>query len=100
MVAYVIVFRDRTRDQEQLDLYSQKAPAVSKNYPVTILSYRSRHEVVEGPAIEAAAILEFPSFEEAKAWYDSPGYQEALKHRLLGGDHRAVIIDGGRPKPG
>ncbi len=40
------------------------------------------------------AILEFPTFEEAKTWYDSPAYREAREHRLKGADYHAVIVEG------
>jgi len=40
------------------------------------------------------AILEFPTFEEAKSWYDNPAYREARQHRLRGGDYRGVIVEG------
>jgi uncharacterized protein (DUF1330 family) len=32
--------------------------------------------------------------EEAKAWYDSPAYQQARLHRRLGGDYRVFILEG------
>ncbi|MNG40076.1 hypothetical protein D3C84_1285070 [compost metagenome] len=50
--------------------------------------------MIEGPAVEGAAILEFPSFEEAKTWYYSPAYQDAVKHRLQGGTYRGIIVEG------
>ncbi len=40
------------------------------------------------------AIVEFPSFDEAKAWYDSPAYREAREHRFKGADYRVVIVQG------
>jgi uncharacterized protein (DUF1330 family) len=43
---------------------------------------------------EGMAILEFPTFEEAKAWYLSPAYQEASKHRFQGGDYRFILVEG------
>ena len=52
------------------------------------------HEVLEGPEIEGLVILEFPSLEEAKAWYDSPAYREVREHRFRGSDYRAVIVEG------
>jgi hypothetical protein len=36
----------------------------------------------------------FPSFDEAKAWYDSPAYREVREHRFRGADYRAVIVEG------
>ena len=50
--------------------------------------------MLEGPAIEGAVILEFPNFEAAKTYYESPAYQEAVRHRFLGADYRAFIVEG------
>jgi len=94
MVAYVVFMREKTHDPELLALYSPKAKAASKGHPMTIRAFHGRHEVLEGPEIEAMSILEFPSLEAAKAWYTSPDYQEALPLRLKGGDYRCVLIDG------
>ncbi len=44
--------------------------------------------------MEGVVILQFPTFEEAKAWYDSPAYREAREHRFAGADYRAVIVEG------
>jgi uncharacterized protein (DUF1330 family) len=30
----------------------------------------------------------------ARAWYDSPAYQAAVKHRFLGADYRVFITEG------
>jgi Domain of unknown function (DUF1330) len=38
-------------------------------------------------------ILEFPTFDEAKAWHDSPAYR-VREHRYKGADYRAVIVQG------
>jgi uncharacterized protein (DUF1330 family) len=35
-------------------------------------------------AVEGVVILEFPTFEEAKAWYDSPAYRKVREHRYKG----------------
>jgi uncharacterized protein (DUF1330 family) len=94
MVAYVVVMRERTTDPGQTALYLPKARAASAGHPMTIRALHGRHQVLEGPDIEAVSILEFPSFEAAQAWYTSPAYQEALPLRLKGGDYRALIIEG------
>jgi uncharacterized protein (DUF1330 family) len=39
-------------------------------------------------------ILEFPTFEEAQAWYDSPEYADARQHRLKGADYKFKIEEG------
>ena len=40
------------------------------------------------------AIIELPTFEAAKAWYESPAYQQASEHRWKGGDYNIVIVEG------
>jgi uncharacterized protein (DUF1330 family) len=39
-------------------------------------------------------IIEFPSMEDAKAWYESPEYQEILPIRLNFGKDNMVIVEG------
>jgi uncharacterized protein (DUF1330 family) len=77
MPAYVVITKTRTRDQGQLDLYAQMAPAFMAGHAATFLARFGRCEVKEGAAAEGVAVIEFPTFEAAKAWYESPAYQEA-----------------------
>ena len=42
-------------------------------------------------------IVEFPTMEQAKAFYNSPEYQEARSHRLGAADFNMVIVDGVPP---
>ena len=76
MVAYIVFTRERTRDQAELDTYSKKVSATLTGHAVTTRAYYGRQEVLEGAAVEGVVILEFPTFEEAKAWYDSPAYRK------------------------
>jgi uncharacterized protein (DUF1330 family) len=94
MPAYIIFIRKHTHTPAELETYAQKAPASLAGRPVTIHALYGRHEVIEGAQIEGAAILEFPSFDEAKRWYDSPAYREARQHRLRGADYSGIIVDG------
>ena len=94
MTAYVVVVRERTRDPSELAAYAPKARAASTGHALSVLAFRGRHRVLEGPQVESVAILEFPTFEEAERWYDSPAYQDALAHRLRGAEYRAVIVEG------
>lgn len=40
------------------------------------------------------SILEFPTFEDAAAWFDSAEYQEALAHLLKGAEYRMYLVEG------
>lgn len=94
MSAYVVFIREKTLNPDELKAYSALAPAGLVGHPVTPLAVYGQHEVLEGPEIEGMAILEFPSISEAKAWYNSPAYREALRHRLQGGEYRGIIVEG------
>ena len=44
--------------------------------------------------VEGVVIASFPTFEEAKAWYESPAYNEAREHRFRGAEYRGLIVEG------
>ena len=94
MPAYIVFTRIRTRDSAELGLYAKQAPAFMAGHTVKRLANFGRCEVMEGPGVEGVAILEFESVAAAKAWYGSPAYQEASRHRYQGGDYSAVIVEG------
>jgi uncharacterized protein (DUF1330 family) len=91
MIAYAVVTREKTRDASELNRYKQLAPRSFKEYPATIRAIHGRTEVLEGSAAEDIVILEFPTYEDAKAWYQSSTYQAASKHRHQGGDYRFIL---------
>jgi uncharacterized protein (DUF1330 family) len=94
MATYIVFTRERTRDAAELETYSQQVGGALTGHPVTVLAAYGRQEVLEGPEVEGVVILEFPSFDEAKAWYDSPAYRKVREHRFRGADYRAVIVEG------
>ena len=94
MPAYVVVTREKTRNAAELEQYKQLAPPSFKEYPAIVRAIHGRTEVFEGSAAEEIIILEFPTYEEAKAWYHSSAYQEASKHRHQGGDYRFILTEG------
>ncbi|TVY07517.1 DUF1330 domain-containing protein [Paenibacillus cremeus] len=94
MSAYVIFIREKTTNIEELEIYASKAPSGLAGHSLKPLVMYGTHEVIEGPDVEGAAVLEFPGIEEARAWYYSPAYQDAVKHRLKGGTYRGMIVEG------
>src|SRR6266436_3645976 len=91
---YMVFTRHSTRDPKELETYSKMAPATLEGHPVSVRVAYGHHEVVEGPEIEGMVILEFPTIEAAKAWYDSASYREAREHRFKGAEYSAVIVQG------
>jgi uncharacterized protein (DUF1330 family) len=93
MTAYVVFIKEKTLDQQELDTYAQKMPAMLKGLPVNFLSAYGRMEVLEGNAPEGVVLVSFPTFEEASAWYHSDAYQTVARHRHNGATSRGFIIE-------
>jgi uncharacterized protein (DUF1330 family) len=97
MAAYVVFTRIRTDNDEELKIYAGLAVPTLQNHPVKPLAFYGTLDVLEGPALEGAVVLEFPSSEAARAWYNSKEYQKALPHRKAGADYSVFIVDGVTP---
>jgi uncharacterized protein (DUF1330 family) len=94
MAAYIIFIKEKTLDQAELDIYSSLFPAAVEGLNFKPLTAYGQKKVVEGPEIEGAVILEFPSFQEAEEFYYSERYQEVVQHRFKGAVYTAVIVEG------
>ena len=96
MPAYLIVCRDSpVRDEASFAEYQRRNretnPAEFKITPLVV--YGAVHGL-EGQAPDGVVMLQFPTVEDATAWYNSPGYQAALPHRLSSADYRTIIVEG------
>lgn len=94
MKAYMVYVRDRILDRSEMTLYEDRAAAASGGRAMTPLAYYGAVETLEGPAVNGAVIVQFPSMAEARAAYNDPRYQEALQHRLKGAEYRVFITEG------
>jgi uncharacterized protein (DUF1330 family) len=94
MSAYAIFTRVRTFDPVELQTYNDAVAETLQGHNVKLLARYGRKEVLEGAEHEGIVILEFPTMEEAKAWYESPAYQKVRVHRYNSAEYRAVIVEG------
>ena len=94
MSAYAIFIKNSTIDPEELKTYGQKAAGARGDHPITPLAFYGALEVLEGDAAEGVVLLQFPDMDAAKAWYDSPAYQDAKQHRLKAADYRVILAQG------
>lgn len=79
---YIIVEMDIT-NLEQYKQYMADAPASVKAFGGEYLVRGGRSETLEGQwQPHRIAMLRFPSFEKAKAFYEDAQYQETRKKRL------------------
>ena len=81
MLAYVVA-NVRVENMERYAEYVAQLPATVEQYGGRFLARAGRAQRLEG-AVEPArfVILEFPSYEQAKAWYDSEEYRPLLELR-------------------
>ena len=97
MVAYVINDMEVT-DPKLLDEYKKLSPATVAQYGGRFLARGGRTETVEGAwAPKRLVILEFPSFDQAKAWVNSAEYAPARRLRQRGSRSNIVIVEGAPP---
>ena len=95
MPAYLIVLRESPiRDADALAEYQRRSRELTGDFKLKPLVVYGAKDVLQGAAPDGVVVLEFPNFEQAKAWYNSPGYQAILPYRLKSADYRDFIVDG------
>jgi len=95
MAVYMLFIREEpVRDQAEMDLYRRMNQQNPRDPNLTPLVVYGAIEAVEGNAPDGMILLKFPTIEDAKAWYNSPGYQAAVPHRLKAADYRSFIVQG------
>jgi uncharacterized protein (DUF1330 family) len=94
MSAYIVFFKESTHDQSEVDNYLANVGKSFEGHSAKILAAYGPQQVLEGPEPEGVVVIEFPTMDEARAWYDSPAYQAAAKHRFNGATFRVVLIEG------
>jgi uncharacterized protein (DUF1330 family) len=94
-VAYLIVEMNIS-DPEQYKEYMARAPAAVKAAGGEYLVRGGRHEALEGDwQPHRVAMLRFPSYEQAKAFYDGELYTRARGHRAGATEYfNMVLVEG------
>jgi uncharacterized protein (DUF1330 family) len=80
---------------EQMTGYRDKALASIKAFDGKLVAATNNIECREGDWRPARIVMiEFPSMENARAWYESPEYQQVLPIRLSANKDNMVIFEG------
>lgn len=93
--AYLIVEMNIT-DMEQYKQYMAQAPAHVKAFGGEYVVRGGRHEALEGDwQPHRVALIRFPSYEQAKAFYDDGNYKDVRKLRLGATEYfNMVLVEG------
>jgi uncharacterized protein (DUF1330 family) len=94
MAAYLIA-RLSVRDPVAYSQYAARTPALIAQYGGRFLVRGGQTETLEGePCTERVVIVEFPSMEVARAFYNSPKYQEAKGFRTPVSEAEFLLVQG------
>jgi uncharacterized protein (DUF1330 family) len=94
MPAFVIV-EIEVHDPEAYETYRKLVPASLDTYGGRFIARGGAIENLEGEwAPERIVVLEFPSLERARQWWDSPEYREAKAIRMRAARTRMIATDG------
>ena len=96
MAAYVIVDLEITDPEPYRDEYQRRVPATIAQYGGRFLVRGGAHETLEGDRPpKRLVVIEFPSVEQARAWYASPEYQALVPIRArYTRTHFFTVMDG------
>jgi uncharacterized protein (DUF1330 family) len=100
MPAYWLA-RSRIDDWPQYKKYTDRVPGILAKYHGKVLARGGKFRIMEGPEnFGRFVVIEFPTFEQAVACFESPEYQEAAGFRRAGGGIvENVIVEGGEFTP-
>ena len=75
--------------------YSTMVPATIRQYGGRFLVRGGNSQVLEGDWPQRRrVIIEFPSFEQARKWFDSPEYQKPKALRQANSNGRLLLLEG------
>jgi uncharacterized protein (DUF1330 family) len=100
MPAYWVA-RAKVTDPVLYKQYTDRVPDIISRHGGRVLARGGRYQIMEGPeSFHRFVVIEFPSFEQGVACFQSPEYQEAAGFRRAGGGIvENVIVDGGDATP-
>lgn len=95
MPAYFIAIRkDPVRDTEAMNEYQSRTIAMQGDFKMIPRVIYGAVTGLEGKTPDGVVMLEFPSSEDARNWYNNEQYQAALPYRLKAADYETFIVEG------
>jgi len=94
MAAYVVV-QVEVKDPGRYEDYKKLVPPSIEKFGGRFLVRGGKTHTMEGGwAPKRFVLVEFPSVEQAKAWWDSPEYRKARDLRWATADSQLIIAEG------
>jgi uncharacterized protein (DUF1330 family) len=94
MAAYIVVDID-VHDAPALEEYRRRVPATVEKYGGRFIVRGGQFQVLEGGwQPKRLVLVEFPSSEQARRWYDSEEYRPLKAMRLKASTGNLILVDG------
>jgi len=94
----LIIIRVEVSDPSKLKEYQDVVPGIIKKYNGTLIVRGGRVISLEGPEEKRRlVVIEFPSLDEASAFYYSDEYEKAIKLRIDVAEFEMIAVDGISP---
>ena len=94
MAAYVIADVTVT-DPAAMDEYRKQVPATIAKYGGRFVVRGGAHQIREGDwKPNRLVVIEFPTLDAARRWYDSEEYREPKALRIKAGRTNLVLVEG------
>jgi uncharacterized protein (DUF1330 family) len=95
MPAYFLVDTREVKDAVKLQEYGARVGSVVEKFGGRLIVRGGAFEVVEGTYQPVRLVLlEFPSMQQARKWYDSEDYRELKQMRLAATVSNAFFVTG------
>jgi len=101
MPAYWVA-RAKVNDPVEYKKYADRVPAILAKHGAKVLTRGGRYRTLEGPEkFNRFVVIEFPTFEQGVACFDSPEYREAaaFRRKNKAGENELVMIEAGEGQP-
>lgn len=97
MTAYAFAHLRKVDFNEEIVEYLRKIDATLPPYGGRFLVHNKVPEVLDGTFEGVIVIIEFPSVDKARDWYNSEGYQEIVAFRVNNSEGGAALVEGVGP---
>jgi uncharacterized protein (DUF1330 family) len=94
-MSYYFIAHIKISDDKEYQKYLHKAEEIFNKFNGEYLSVDNNPQILEGHwDYTRTVLIRFKDIIDFKEWYNSPDYQEILKHRLKAADCDTILAKG------
>jgi uncharacterized protein (DUF1330 family) len=97
MTAYAVAHMRSVDPNAEVREYLERIDGTLAPFGGYFVVHGDLPQPLEGAFEGVLIVIGFPTLDDARAWYDSPAYQEILPLRLRNSDSDAFLVQGVEP---